>query len=217
MSKALCIKKSDLIKDNKKHINLLSFSNPDVIFSLPKYLVERSVCETDESYLQIIPYVTLIKEVGDDDHIFVYQRGKGSGEDRLKNKFSIGLGGHIDTHPESYNCFFEHIAKEAERELVEEVGLSYGKYYKKLYDCLKNCNFALLYLNNEPVNKYHICLSIIIQIDENEIFDLEKDIIINSKWLQVNELIDSKRYGSHEYEEWTELIIDVMTEMYSRD
>lgn len=214
MSKALCIKKSDLIKRKHYKSDLLTFNNPDVIFHLPKYLLDRNHCERDDEFLQIIPYITLLKEIDSTDYIFAYQRGKGSGEERLHNKYSIGLGGHIETHPESYSCFFEHIAKEAERELVEEVGLPQGKYYKKLYDCLKNSNFALLYLNNEPVNKYHICLSIVIQIDENDMTELEKDIIINSKWLHMHDLIDSKRKGEIPFEEWTELIVDVMAEMY---
>lgn len=58
--------------------------------------VRRDWCETDERFVQLLPYFFFWKRVGDETHIFVYQRGKDSGEGRLAMKCSIGVGGHIN-------------------------------------------------------------------------------------------------------------------------
>ena len=58
----------------------------------------RGEMETDPSFKQLIPYV--IFRYTDSDqvvHIFRYTRGNGQGEERLRAKISIGVGGHIST------------------------------------------------------------------------------------------------------------------------
>lgn len=58
--------------------------------------IRRGWCETDTRYIQLLPYVVFYKKVGNRYRIFVYQRGKGVGEERLAGGCSIGLGGHIN-------------------------------------------------------------------------------------------------------------------------
>lgn len=81
---------------------------------------DRATCESDESLLQLIPYIALVDDVG---RFFCYSRGAASGEDRLKTKLSIGLGGHVDTFPASGQSLLDLLRREGERELREEVGL----------------------------------------------------------------------------------------------
>lgn len=50
----------------------------------------------DPSIRQVLPYVTLVKVVGNEKLLFVYRRTKKVGEERLGMKYSIGFGGHIE-------------------------------------------------------------------------------------------------------------------------
>jgi predicted NUDIX family phosphoesterase len=74
----------------------------------PRYLMEE-----DLAFKQVIPYIILQAN----NKIFVMQRQDKASEQRLKNKFSIGIGGHIrisDVHSDS-------IIDWARREFHEEV------------------------------------------------------------------------------------------------
>lgn len=82
------------------------------------FMMSRDICETDENYLQLIPYIAVVNERGE---YFSYERGSAGNEARLHAKRSIGLGGHID-HPVT-TTIEDLIATEAARELEEEVGL----------------------------------------------------------------------------------------------
>jgi len=61
-------------------------ADPSAFWFGPRHLIE-----TDTNYVQLVSYV-IIKH---DSRILCYQRGDDSSEQRLKNKLSIGLGGHI--------------------------------------------------------------------------------------------------------------------------
>jgi predicted NUDIX family phosphoesterase len=58
--------------------------------------IRRGWCEKDTRYIQLLPYIVFYKKVGGKYKIFVYQRGKGVGEERLALGCSIGVGGHIN-------------------------------------------------------------------------------------------------------------------------
>jgi predicted NUDIX family phosphoesterase len=84
----------------------------------------RPAMEEDPSFKQLIPYV-IFRHTDQDDNIsvFQYSRGTGSGEKRLHQKKSVGIGGHIaqedadgvDTDPYSAGM---------KRELEEEVRIN---------------------------------------------------------------------------------------------
>ncbi len=86
------------------------------------FYFDREKAELDPSLKQLIPYVVVFKQ----DNILVYQRVSSSSykEERLRNLYSIGVGGHVE-HPES-------IEQAMIRELEEEFGLSVKKQDLKL-------------------------------------------------------------------------------------
>lgn len=51
----------------------------------------RGLMEQDENYKQIIPYMIFKFE----DQLFLMQRAAEASEERLRNKFSLGIGGHV--------------------------------------------------------------------------------------------------------------------------
>ena len=52
----------------------------------------RPEAETDASWKQVIPYVVL----RDGDTIFLMRRTRAGGDERLHDRYSIGIGGHIN-------------------------------------------------------------------------------------------------------------------------
>jgi predicted NUDIX family phosphoesterase len=52
----------------------------------------RPDAENDPSWKQVIPYVVLF----DDDQIFLMRRTRAGGDERLHDRYSIGIGGHVN-------------------------------------------------------------------------------------------------------------------------
>ncbi len=84
------------------------------------FFAPRARVEEDPSLKQIIPYVVLRHR----DRIFLVTRTRGGAEVRLREKLSIGLGGHIT--PEDTADAADPVAAGMERELTEEVDLPPG-------------------------------------------------------------------------------------------
>lgn len=78
-----------------------------------KEFLPRSIMETDPNYKQIIPYLIFSYN----DCYFLMQRTAHATESRLKNKFSLGIGGHIRQEDLKNGSIFSW----AEREFHEEV------------------------------------------------------------------------------------------------
>ena len=77
----------------------------------------REDVETAATLLQVIPYSV----VKCDDKILVYNRGNKGGEGRLANKYSIGVGGHINPVDNRIGGPLITLREAAARELREEL------------------------------------------------------------------------------------------------
>jgi predicted NUDIX family phosphoesterase len=82
-----------------------------------KEFLPRSLMEQDFNYKQIIPYI-----IFEHDHrYFLMQRQSTSSEQRLKNKYSLGIGGHVRAEDlQNGTTIFDW----ANREFHEEVSYS---------------------------------------------------------------------------------------------
>ncbi len=84
------------------------------------FFAPRNRVEDDPSLKQIIPYVVLRHQ----NRIFLVTRTSGGSEARLREKLSIGLGGHIT--PEDTADAADPVAAGMAREVTEEVELPPG-------------------------------------------------------------------------------------------
>lgn len=79
--------------------------------------IPREKAEFDESYRQIIPYVVL----KDHDNYYLFKRTKKQGEKRLHEKYTLGVGGHVnlkDTHKDGiWKSFKEGMRREVKEEV----------------------------------------------------------------------------------------------------
>ena len=84
----------------------------------------RPQMEDDPSFKQLIPYVIFrYTDSGGNVSVFQYSRGKGSGEKRLHQKQSVGIGGHISQEDAS-GVNADPYQEGMKRELVEEVRIN---------------------------------------------------------------------------------------------
>lgn len=75
---------------------------------LPRYRMEQ-----DPTYKQIIPYMVFVHN----RHVFVMQRSGQAGEQRLANRYTVGIGGHV----RQGDLAAGGLAEWGRREFMEEV------------------------------------------------------------------------------------------------
>jgi len=112
----LVVKRDDLFSQENPAWTGLKEVDFEAYLSLiqnKKQFLPRSNMEIDPAYKQIIPYLIFAHN----DHYFLMQRTNVSGEKRLHNKFTLGIGGHIREEDMEHNSIFEW----ARREFHEEV------------------------------------------------------------------------------------------------
>lgn len=208
MSKALCVKKSDLFRvaiDPK--INEIYVQNSDNLFRLKTTLEDRANCETDESLLQVIPYVTIFDKKTRD--IFIYRRGQASGEQRLAGKCSIGLGGHMEVEAKPGETMIELIALETLRELEEEIGLTPTvEMHAEILRKLSENNCGVIYCTHTEVDRVHVGVSFFLGVDQEQLGKHEKDVITRGQFMSYKNIRSAVESGNIEIEQWSKMVLD---------
>jgi len=199
--------------------------------SAPFKLADRSHCETNPTYLQLIPYIIL---VSDNDEVFIYKRGQKGNEDRLHQLFSIGLGGHIeiDAPSEQYAYLTNDtdvkydedgnivdtvdvdrtltilIAETIRQELHEEVGLELSDFeFQRMLNILPS--FFTLYSDHNQVGSVHLGISGVLEITKDRLNDHEKDVIQNGRWVPFQDVEQYLKDQNGEFEEWSEICMGI--------
>jgi predicted NUDIX family phosphoesterase len=172
------------------------------------YFRDRQETETNEKYKQIIPYIVF--KAG--EKYFIYNRGKQGGENRLADKFSLGIGGHVNDRDLT-------IKRGVIREISEEVGdavFKEGFIKSGIADVpwtqfISFCK-GFIYDNSTPVGRVHLGMLFIIEV--KHIFDLRdsisSEIIKNNQWYAWMTLyqIMTDIYGvKSNFESWSRIIL----------
>jgi predicted NUDIX family phosphoesterase len=98
----------------------------------------RSVVEDDPSWKQIIPYLVL----RDGERLFLMQRTRSGGDERLHERYSIGVGGHV-------NPGDRDVGGGLQREWREELAADFEPEFELL---------GLLNDDEDPVGAVHLGL-----------------------------------------------------------
>lgn len=188
--------------DDLTHISLTppSLDDQHAFFYLNAFLADRPACETDESILQVLPYVTLADK---DGNVFCYQRGVAGTEARLHGAYSIGYGGHIENAPNEERSLTDVIVECVVRELEEEVALKVTTL--QVDNALRDA--TLFYDTSNPVGKVHLCLNITLVIDPSQIGKEEEEQIQNTRLLSIDELVNSFKTGEIDIESWSQILL----------
>ena len=152
----LVVQRSQLLKLNNNTlwhgINKEMFQACTAIISTHAAFIPRSRAETNPAYKQIIPYLIFSHS----EKIFVMQRKTTSSEQRLAQKFSIGIGGHIRQEDITSNNIFTW----AQREFNEEINYNGKK---------KVTNLGILNDDSNDVGKVHLGIVLHITGDNDQI------------------------------------------------
>lgn len=156
-------------------------------------LIDRAICETDESTLQLLPYNVLLNEEG---KVFCYVRGGGGKEGRLHGKLSIGIGGHVDEAPGGYTESLAYLlANEAAREIREEVALT-GPIHPTF------THYLMDYTN--AVGRVHLGLLSVNRIQTSQIGVLEDGMVENGEFVDVDFLCEPEQFSR--LENWSQSV-----------
>ena len=136
----------------------------------------RSELEEDPSFKQIIPYAIISNK----DSFYLFKRTSGQTEKRLHNKFSLGVGGHMNPG-DSMELKEQYLIDELKRELFEEVKLLNG--------CLIEDIEFIGFINDDtiPVGRVHIGLLFNIHVSSKEVYIKETDKM-SADWIDKSDL-----------------------------
>jgi predicted NUDIX family phosphoesterase len=171
-------------------------TNTEVILSVLNQtdidMQDRATCETDSNYLQFIPYIACTTP---DGRIFNYSRGSGSGEERLKSKLSVGLGGHVDSLPAKGTSLGDHLLEEATRELQEEIGIVVNPDHLKIVGILVDAT--------TPVDIVHVGILCVYEMTGDEDMTAEADVIEKGEFSKIADVA----YQMSRLENWSKLVV----------
>lgn len=168
---------------------------PGDLETMKTKLVDRAVCETDESLWQLLPYNVLIDE---QDRIFTYVRGQAGQEGRLHDKLSIGIGGHVDhaPWPATAHDLSRLLVIEAVREVEEEVALS-GPFEPEF------THYIIDHTNE--VGRVHLGLLSITKVHSSQIGTLEEGIVLAGAFEPISWLVQEAQFNR--LENWSQEVL----------
>ncbi len=149
----------------------------------------RSLMEQDQRYKQIIPYIIF----NYDDSYFMMQRKASASEQRLKNKYTLGIGGHM-RREDMLNA--TSVFDWAKREFHEEVAYSEDFTIKPI---------GIINDDSTEVGKVHLGLLLLIQGNSDKI--AVKSELKSGTLLSVE---DMKNYYD-QMETWSQIAFEFLT------
>lgn len=159
-------------------------------------VMRRGDAEENPDYKQPIPYVVIRQR----NNVFLYKRLKGGGEQRLHNKLSIGVGGHMNLIPN--DDFNQMLTGNFMRELKEEL----------IIDSKHNTIETIGLINDDEneVGKVHIGLLIVMDIEDDARVEVREKDQLRGEWIKISDL---KRDDIYPYlESWSQFVVDILTD-----
>jgi len=153
---------------------------------------KRNELEEDPSFKQIIPYAIISYK----ESYYLFKRISGQTEKRLHNKFSLGVGGHMNPD-KSIESKEQYLIDELKRELFEEV--------KLLNACLIEDIEFVGFINDDTISvgSVHIGLLYHIHVSNKDVYINETDKM-TADWIEKSDLAEF--YEG--METWTKITFD---------
>lgn len=156
----LSIKNEDLPPESlKEGFNIANIDKIAKSVEQSFYFAPRSKAEYDFEAKQIIPYVVLMSE----DTVLLVRRFQTQSEVRLHDKYSMGLGGHINPEGEDIHEIIQNgITRELNEELILDEPLEYTPV-------------GILNDNTNEVSRVHLGLVYVANANADKVQIREKD------------------------------------------
>lgn len=161
-------------------------------------VTRRGEAEENKDYKQPIPYMILKRGT----ELFMYERLQGGGENRLHNKLSLGVGGHMNDLSDV--SFENDLLLNTMRELEEEVKIE-GKEITTEDISIT----ALINDDKDEVGKVHLGLLGVIELPEGaEVTVIETEQLAGT-WVQLEQLKADKAMYDR-LENWSKIYVDMV-------
>ncbi|MEX0849045.1 MAG: hypothetical protein WD055_02355 [Candidatus Dependentiae bacterium] len=185
----LVVKRDDIFAQHAPFNGLQKEPLEDMMEAIQtkKQFLPRSLMEQDQTYKQIIPYLVFNYA----DRFFLMQRQSAASEQRLKNKFSLGIGGHMREEDMQSDSVFNW----AFREFHEEVHYT---------GCTAFETIGILNDDSNDVGKVHLGLVLLVQGESPNI--TIKSELKSGQMLTLDEM---KPYYDR-METWTQMVYDFL-------
>ena len=153
---------------------------------------KRSELEEDPSFKQIIPYAIISNK----ESFCLFKRTSKQTEKRLHNKFSLGVGGHMNPG-NSKESKEQYLINELKRELFEEVKLLNG--------CLIEDIEFIGFINDDTISVGRVHIGLLYNIHVSN-----KDVVINEPDKMTADWIDKPDLAEfyEGMETWTKITFD---------
>jgi len=148
---------------------------------------KRNEVESNPAIKQIIPYNILLNG----SKVFLYWRKAKQTDERSKEKYSVGMGGHINDTDKSKD-FRQIIENGRRRELKEEVDLKNGE------------SELVGFINDESdsFNSVHFGLVYLVKVNSN--IKIKEEDIMEGQFVEIKDL--GKYFGK--MERWSQLVCE---------
>ncbi|MGH7777845.1 MAG: NUDIX domain-containing protein [Candidatus Dormibacterales bacterium] len=187
----LVVRRGDVFPDGAWHGFVdQSLGRVEDVIRRRSFFLPRKAVEDDPSYQQIIPYVVFRHS----DRYLLTRRLKASSERRLRQLYSLGVGGHINPG-DLVNG--DPITDGLRREWEEEVSYE-GEF-----------NAAMLGLINDdssPVSKVHLGVVFLVEGDSPQVSIRETEKLSGEMLT-----LDQMRMHYLEMESWSQIVYDRLT------
>lgn len=160
-------------------------------------ILPRADAENDFHFKQLIVY-SIIKS---GDLYLTYRRTSKTGEERLKGKYSLGIGGHVKAEEQLtyFGARDSFILQAVWREIKEEISIKSRMLKRPEIICFINDD-------SDDVGKVHFGTAWLVEIEEPHVSMQGSRGIGEVKFHDMFYLRSKKRY----FERWSQLLIDFL-------
>lgn len=158
--------------------------------------VRRGVAESNDAWKQPIPYAIIKRG----DEVFLYRRLKESGEARLHDQLSIGVGGHMNRVLDLED-WEDILLYNMNRELKEELHLT-------IEDEPELQILGLINDDSNEVGAVHIGILAILNLSENDDVTVRETDKLDGNWVRIQDLKKTPLFES--LETWSQMAVEVL-------
>lgn len=159
------------------------------------FFVERRFAELDSSWKQVIPYVVIARG----DEVLLLKRTKKGGDARLHDKYSIGVGGHVNP-PDAEGG--DPIAAATRREIEEELVL------ESETSSLAIEPLGLINDDSNPVGSVHVGLACVAEV-AGKVAVRETELLV-ARFVPLDELARIAADPEIELESWSRFLVPAL-------
>lgn len=162
--------------------------------------VRRGDAEENKEWKQPIPYAIIRRG----EEVFLYKRLKKGGEERLHDRLSIGVGGHMNRINDIRN-WKSNFMINLHRELGEELDIKVSQRR-----AIEPTVIGLINADNDPngAGLYHIGILAVLDLPEGSEVEVRETEQLEGYWVRSKDLRKSPLFEG--LEDWSKIAVDAL-------